>query len=95
LLSELSDHSERYRRLIITRDPETWALLKSDHRQLMERVKQGDGDATADLRVGHLMRTASRLIPVLDSTYSFDRLKALHHRLTTKRWPSDVPAPRT
>lgn len=87
ILAELSDHSARYRRFIIARDPGTWDAFTSDHRELVALAMKGAGREAADARVGHLMRTARRVIPALDADYDFSRLVALHAHLTDQSEP--------
>lgn len=82
LLKELSDHSERYRRLMTRREPATWAALKHDHNELLAAVKARDAAGAAALRLSHFMRTVAGVMAVLEPLHDYTVLEELHDQLT-------------
>ena len=64
LLSPLFDHSERYRRLHLGFGPSAWAT--ADHREILDEVKRGDGQAAARLLAQHLSRVAFEVSEILE-----------------------------
>lgn len=67
LLSQLFDHSERYRRLHIGYGPSAWAT--KDHRAILDACKKGDREQAGRLLANHFARTAFELVGHLDPGY--------------------------
>ncbi len=58
LLSELSDHSERYRRLYIEHEPRAWSAGAAEHTAIVDACRARDPIAAAASLARHLSRTA-------------------------------------
>ncbi len=58
LLSELSDHSERYRRLYIEHEPRAWSMGAAEHEAIVEACHARDPSAASVSLARHLSRTA-------------------------------------
>jgi DNA-binding GntR family transcriptional regulator len=58
LLEELSDHSERYRRLYVTHDPRAWAAGAAEHEAIVEACHARDVPLASTRLARHLSRTA-------------------------------------
>jgi DNA-binding GntR family transcriptional regulator len=65
LARELSDHSERYRRVYMAA-PRVWPDAAREHAAIVEACETGDGVAVSVQLVRHLARTALTLIALLD-----------------------------
>jgi DNA-binding GntR family transcriptional regulator len=65
LARELSDHSERYRRVYLAA-PRVWPAVVQEHAAIVEACESGDGPAVSVLLVRHLARTALTLIALAD-----------------------------
>jgi DNA-binding GntR family transcriptional regulator len=74
LLSQLSDYSERYRRLYTTEQPRAWTVGVSEHRAILDAVKRGDADAAAVNLVDHLAHTVTSVIEMVDPAFTASRL---------------------
>ena len=57
MLTQLSDHAERYRRVHIARSPKAW--LTAGHREILDAAKAGDRELSAALLADHLSRPRS------------------------------------
>jgi DNA-binding GntR family transcriptional regulator len=65
LARDLSDHSERYRRVYMA-EPRAWAAAAREHAAIVEACESGNGQA-ASVQLGrHLARTALTLIALVD-----------------------------
>jgi DNA-binding GntR family transcriptional regulator len=73
LLSQLFDHSERYRRLHLGHGPSAWAT--ADHREILDAVKLGDAQPAAALLAQHLARTAFEVAEILQPGYDLPTLR--------------------
>lgn len=58
LLSELSDHSERYRRLYIVEEPRAMSVGASEHQAIADACRERDASLAAAELARHLSRTA-------------------------------------
>jgi DNA-binding GntR family transcriptional regulator len=58
LLAELSDHSERYRRLYVDQDPRAWSVGAAEHVSIVEACSARDVGAAGERLARHLSRTA-------------------------------------
>ena len=58
LLSDLSDHAERYRRLYITSEPRAMSVGAAEHEAIVQRCRSRDGASAAAELARHLARTA-------------------------------------
>ena len=58
MLSELSDHAARYRRIYITADPRAWSVGAAEHREIVAACLSRDAALAAALLGRHLARTA-------------------------------------
>jgi GntR family transcriptional regulator, rspAB operon transcriptional repressor len=58
LLSELSDHSERYRRLYIAEEPRAMSVGASEHQVIADACRERDASLAAAELARHLSRTA-------------------------------------
>lgn len=65
IVSQLYDHSERYRRASIAVDPRAWALSSSDHPRIAEACATRDPQAAAAELARHLTRTALLALALL------------------------------
>jgi DNA-binding GntR family transcriptional regulator len=74
LLRQLSDHSERYRRLYTTEQPRAWTAGVSEHRAILDAVKARDADADGARHVDHLVHTVTSVIAMVDPDYDASRL---------------------
>jgi DNA-binding GntR family transcriptional regulator len=74
LLSQLSDHAERYRRLYTTEAPRAWTSGVSEHRAILDSVKAGDADAAAARLVTHLAHTVQSVIEMVAPDFEITRL---------------------
>jgi DNA-binding GntR family transcriptional regulator len=72
VLTQLFDHTERYRRMHIGHGPTAWAT--ADHRAILDACKEGDRDAAGRLLAQHFARTAFEVIDELEPAYRPDRL---------------------
>ena len=64
LLSQLFDHSERYRRLHIGAGPSAWATV--DHRRILDAVKAGEDRLAGALLAQHLSRIAFEVAELIE-----------------------------
>jgi DNA-binding GntR family transcriptional regulator len=58
LLSELADHSERYRRLYVEHEPRAWSVGAAEHEGIVEACHARDPATAAACLARHLSRTA-------------------------------------
>lgn len=65
LLSELSDHSERYRRLYVTHDPRAWAAGAAEHESIVEACHARNATLASDRLARHLSRTVLSVLMVV------------------------------
>jgi DNA-binding GntR family transcriptional regulator len=71
-LQQLSDHFERYRRVHIARSPKAW--LTAGHREILDAVKAGKRERSAQLLAEHLSATAFDVMELLEPGYDGARL---------------------
>jgi DNA-binding GntR family transcriptional regulator len=76
LISQLSDHSERYRRAYGASVPNHWPKRQLEHREILDAAALGDADAVADAIARHYLRTATIVAAALDPSATLDRLNA-------------------
>jgi DNA-binding GntR family transcriptional regulator len=62
---DLSDHSERYRRVYMA-ERQAWSIAAREHAAILEAFASKDGSAASVLLVRHLARTALTLIASVD-----------------------------
>lgn len=67
LLAQLSDHTERYRRLHTTRAPHAWEQGARDHRAILDAAIAGDADTAAVRLAEHLSHTALDNLALLEA----------------------------
>jgi DNA-binding GntR family transcriptional regulator len=58
LLKELSDHSERYRRIYVEQEPRAWSIGAAEHEAVAAACHARDVGGAADALARHLSRTA-------------------------------------
>lgn len=78
LISQLSDHAERYRRAYMRWEPATdiHDMSTDEHRAILDAASQGEAELTVDRLVAHYVRTALAVIARLDANYQPERLLA-------------------
>jgi DNA-binding GntR family transcriptional regulator len=64
-LAELSDHSERYRRLYIEAEPRAWSMAASEHESIVEACRLRDPAEAASRLARHLARTALTVLMIV------------------------------
>jgi DNA-binding GntR family transcriptional regulator len=67
-LSELSDHSERYRRINLEQ-PIAWARGAEEHQAIFESCRERDAPGAANRLAAHLSKTALTVIAVVDPAH--------------------------
>jgi GntR family transcriptional regulator, rspAB operon transcriptional repressor len=72
-LAQLSDHTERYRRIHIARSPAAWQT--ATHREILDAAKTGDRHRTARLMADHLTSNALEVMELLEPGYDAARLR--------------------
>ena len=87
LLTQLYDHTERYRRLHIGYGPSAWAT--ADHRDILDAVKSGDARQSAALLAAHLSRVAFEVANIIEPGRDLAKLR---HVLADAG--AEVPPPR-
>jgi DNA-binding GntR family transcriptional regulator len=81
LISQLSDHAERYRRAYLGVDPARYQLSTEEHRAILDAAADHQPDIAADRLVSHYLRTAQSVIAKLGPNYDPRRLLAHGHAL--------------
>ena len=95
LLAQLSDYSERYRRLYTTQQPRAWTSGVTEHRTILDAVSNGDIDGAVAGLVEHLAHTARSVIEMVDPGYEAVDLKvAVEFALPPARGSRRHPASR-
>jgi DNA-binding GntR family transcriptional regulator len=69
LLSEFSDHAERYRRFYTTQGPRAWSTGIDEHRGILDACRAGDPDEGARRLANHLTHTALAVIEMIEPGY--------------------------
>jgi len=69
MLSELSDHAERYRRYYTIEGPRAWNIGCDEHRAILDRCLAGEPAEAAFALVAHLSHTALSLIELVEPDY--------------------------
>lgn len=86
MLSQLSDHTERYRRLYTTaQEPRGWSVGVREHRCILDACAARDADAAAAALSRHLAHTVIGLVEMVDPSY---RPEALETALAAASAPS-------
>lgn len=75
LLAQLSDHSERYRRLYTVEGSGAWQRGVVHHRAILDAVKARDADRAVHWLVVHLGKTPLSVIEMVDPRYEAARLR--------------------
>jgi DNA-binding GntR family transcriptional regulator len=75
LITELFDHSERYRRVYGSINPVEYDKRSAEHRGMLNAAIARDADALADALAGHYIATALLVTSALDPDYPLDRLR--------------------
>jgi GntR family transcriptional regulator, rspAB operon transcriptional repressor len=75
LLKQLSDHSERYRRMYKAALPHAWSRSADQHRSILDACAAGDADRGADQLARHLFATAEHVIEAVDPSYDATGLR--------------------
>jgi DNA-binding GntR family transcriptional regulator len=68
LARDLSDHTERYRRVYMG-EPRAWSAAAKEHAAIVEVCATGDGETVAEQLARHLARTALTLIALVDPAH--------------------------
>jgi DNA-binding GntR family transcriptional regulator len=78
LISQLSDHAERYRRAYMNwgSSRDVYDMASAEHRAILDAASQGQAELTVDRLIGHYMRTAQGVFAKLDPNYEPRRLLA-------------------
>lgn len=80
VLSQLSDHAERYRRLHATRVSKTRSRVALEHRLILDAAKAYDAETGARRLGAHLAQTAFEVMEFIDSAYKPEALcETLEH----------------
>lgn len=66
LLTRLSEHAERYRRLYTTRAEKAWAVGLTEHRRIIDACAAGDADGAARALAEHLGHTALGVMELVE-----------------------------
>lgn len=69
VLSELSDHADRYRRIYATTGPLAWATGLRQHQEILDCVADRDADRLATALARHIGRAALTTIAAADPTH--------------------------
>lgn len=101
--ARLSDQTERYRRLKLTRTPEEWLRAGTDHRILFASAKTGEVKQTVDLLARHYSRTVFSVLRTESSSRdgslihaAYESITGLHGELSRAGWLrriSSLPSP--
>jgi DNA-binding GntR family transcriptional regulator len=75
-MSRLADHAERYRRAFGATAPGAHALRRVEHRQIVDAVAAGDGDAAAVALADHYFHTARLVFAAIDPDRDLSALQA-------------------
>ena len=76
LLAELSDHSERYRRLYVSQDPLAWAAGAAEHESIVAACAERDAPLAAERLARHLSRTALSVLTRVAPEHEPARVRA-------------------
>jgi DNA-binding GntR family transcriptional regulator len=74
LARDLSDHSERYRRVYMA-EPRAWSTAAKEHAAIVQACAPGGGQAASVQLVRHLARTALTLIASVDPEHEPTRVR--------------------
>lgn len=70
-IAQLSDHTERYRRLYTTtQQPQGWSAGIDEHRTVLDAVKRGDAEGAVRALATHLAHTAFGVIARIEPNYT-------------------------
>jgi DNA-binding GntR family transcriptional regulator len=75
-LTELFDHSERYRLAQVAATEEQWARRQSEHRALIDAAAEGDVELLVKELAAHYVRSAALVLARLDPDRDPERLRA-------------------
>lgn len=88
MVSQLSDHTERYRRLYTTaQEPRGWSVGVREHRAILDACAERDADAGAAALARHLAHTVIGLVAMVDPSY---RPEALETAVAAATAPSSL-----
>jgi DNA-binding GntR family transcriptional regulator len=82
LISQLSDHAERYRRAYLGANPARYELSTEEHRAILDAAADHQADVVVERLVAHYLRTAQSVIAKLGPDYEPRRLLAHGRALT-------------
>jgi DNA-binding GntR family transcriptional regulator len=82
LVDQLYDHSERYRRVYITGDPQSWSTGAAEHRAIVEACVQGEANQAAALLARHLSRTALTVLALISPEHDPGAVRAAVRQVT-------------
>jgi DNA-binding GntR family transcriptional regulator len=77
MISQLSDHAERYRIAAGASVPELWTRRRSEHRAILDAAADGDVDSAERRLIEHYCHTAALIFEGLDGAYDPDRLRTV------------------
>lgn len=77
MISQLSDHAERYRIAAGATVPELWAKRRSEHRAILDAAAEADVDLAERRLIEHYAHTAALIFEGLDSSYDPHRLRTV------------------
>jgi hypothetical protein len=69
ILSQLGDHSDRYRRIYSTKGPLAWQDGLRQHSEVLEAVSQREPDQLSRALALHIAQSGLALIAAVDPTY--------------------------
>lgn len=92
LLTQLSDHAERYRRLYTLQGSGAWQRGVVQHRRILDAVEVADADAASQWLVVHLARTPLSVIEMVEPTYVAVRLREVLIELVGTDDPAGMSA---
>ena len=69
LISQLSDHAERYRHVFMTETEQGWSTSVKEHRALLEAFTRGNPDLAAERLARHYSVTVLGVLAKLSPTY--------------------------
>jgi DNA-binding GntR family transcriptional regulator len=75
LLTDLSDHAERYRRFYTVEGPRAWSTGVDEHRAILDACAAGDADEGASRLAAHLAHTARAVIRMTEPDYEPHHLR--------------------
>jgi DNA-binding GntR family transcriptional regulator len=77
VISQLSDHAERYRIAAGATVPQLWAKRSSEHRAILDAAAEEDVDLAERRLIEHYAHTAALIFDGLDGAYDPERLRTV------------------